>query len=44
MVDLSLAQTPHQAEGRTGRLILRWMLYILLLLFALFYLLPLFVM
>lgn len=44
MVDLSLAHSPPRAEHRTGRLVLRWVLYTLLVLFALFYLLPLFVM
>ncbi|MEP2983631.1 MAG: carbohydrate ABC transporter permease [Roseibium sp.] len=39
---MSQAQAP--ADRQTGKIVLRWVLYIVLVLFALFYLLPLFVM
>jgi glucose/mannose transport system permease protein len=42
MTDMSY--TPPQSGGRAGKIALRWILYIMLGLFALFYLMPLFVM
>ena len=42
MADLTYSQSP--SKGSFGKLILRWILYILLALFALYYLMPLFVM
>ena len=42
MADLTYSHTPP--KGSFGKLILRWILYILLALFALYYLMPLFVM
>ena len=42
MTDMSY--TPPQSGGRAGKIALRWVLYILLGLFVLFYLMPLFVM
>ena len=42
MTDMSY--TPPQSGARAGKLALRWILYIMLGLFALFYLMPLFVM
>ena len=42
MTDLSY--TPPQSGSRAGKIALRWTLYIMLGLFALFYLMPLFVM
>jgi len=42
MTDVSYLRS--QSGGRTGRIALRWTLYIMLGLFALFYLMPLFVM
>ncbi len=44
MVELSMTQTQAPADRQTGKIVLRWVLYIILVLFALFYLLPLFVM
>ena len=44
MVELSMTQAQAPAERQTGKIALRWVLYIVLVLFALFYLLPLFVM
>lgn len=44
MVELSMTQAQAPAERQTGKIVLRWVLYIVLVLFALFYLLPLFVM
>jgi len=44
MVELSMTQTQAPADRQTGKIVLRWVLYIVLVLFALFYLLPLFVM
>jgi glucose/mannose transport system permease protein len=42
MTDISY--TPPRSEGRLGKIALRWILYIMLGLFVLFYLMPLFVM
>lgn len=42
MTDLSMPQT--RAQGTAGKTALRWLLYVLLGLFALYYLMPLFVM
>ena len=42
MTDMSF--TPSQSGNRTGKIVLRWALYIMLGVFALFYLMPLFVM
>ena len=42
MTDMSFI--PSQSGNRTGRIVLRWALYIMLGVFALFYLMPLFVM
>ena len=42
MTDMSYS--PPQSGSRTGKIVLRWTLYIMLGLFALFYLMPLFVM
>src|SRR6056300_1424035 len=42
MTDLSMSRA--QGQSRTGKIILRWVLYLALGLFALFYLMPLFVM
>ena len=42
MTDMSY--TPPQSGGRTAKIVLRWTLYIMLGLFAVFYLMPLFVM
>jgi glucose/mannose transport system permease protein len=42
MTDMSYS--PPQAQGRIGKVVLRWVLYIMLGLFVLFYLMPLFVM
>ena len=42
MTDMSY--TPRQAGNRTSKIALRWSLYVMLCLFALFYLMPLFVM
>lgn len=42
MTDLSMA--PVQSRQSTGKIVLRWLLYVLLFAFALFYLMPLFVM
>ncbi|AYE85347.1 MAG: carbohydrate ABC transporter permease [Sulfitobacter sp.] len=44
MVELSMSQAQAPADRQTGKIVLRWVLYIVLVLFALFYLLPLFVM
>ncbi|EDQ04054.1 L-arabinose transport system permease protein AraQ [Sulfitobacter indolifex] len=44
MVELSMTQAQAPADRQTGKIVLRWVLYIVLVLFALFYLLPLFVM
>ena len=44
MVELSMTQAQAPADRKTGKIVLRWVLYIVLVLFALFYLLPLFVM
>lgn len=42
MTDLTL--NPSSSQGALGRTLLRWLLYVLLALFAIYYLLPLFVM
>ena len=42
MTDMSYS--PPQSGSRTGKIVLRWTLYLMLGLFALFYLMPLFVM
>jgi glucose/mannose transport system permease protein len=42
MTDMSF--TPSQSGNRSGKIVLRWALYIMLGVFALFYLMPLFVM
>lgn len=42
MTDLTL--NPNSSQGALGRTLLRWLLYVLLALFAIYYLLPLFVM
>ncbi|MDG2340112.1 MAG: carbohydrate ABC transporter permease, partial [Paracoccaceae bacterium] len=42
MADLSIS--PSTGQSRTSKIVLRWLLYIMLGIFALFYLLPLFVM
>ncbi len=44
MVELSITQAQAPTDRQTGKIVLRWVLYIVLVLFALFYLLPLFVM
>ncbi|UWR30657.1 carbohydrate ABC transporter permease [Sulfitobacter sp. W002] len=44
MVELSMSQAQAPADRQIGKIVLRWVLYIVLVLFALFYLLPLFVM
>ena len=40
----NMSYTPPQAGNRTSKIALRWSLYVMLCLFALFYLMPLFVM
>ena len=42
MIDLAL--NPSRNKGWLGKIVLRWLLYVLLALFALYYLMPLFVM
>ncbi len=44
MTDLSMPQTQTRTQSATGKIALRWLLYIMLGLFALYYLMPLFVM
>ncbi|GAA6208035.1 carbohydrate ABC transporter permease [Cognatishimia sp. WU-CL00825] len=44
MTDLSMPQTQDSARADYGKIALRWLLYVMLGLFALYYLLPLFVM
>ncbi|RBW54853.1 carbohydrate ABC transporter permease [Ruegeria sp. A3M17] len=44
MTDLSMPQTQTRTQSATGKIALRWLLYVLLGLFALYYLMPLFVM
>jgi len=42
MTDMSYS--PPQSQGRIGKIVLRWILYVMLGVFVLFYLMPLFVM
>lgn len=44
MTDLSVPQTQTRTQSAAGKIALRWLLYVLLGLFALYYLMPLFVM
>lgn len=44
MTDLSMPQTQTRTQSASGKIALRWLLYVLLGLFALYYLMPLFVM
>ncbi|WP_299949371.1 carbohydrate ABC transporter permease [uncultured Ruegeria sp.] len=44
MTDLSMPQTQTRSQSNTSKIALRWLLYVLLGLFALYYLMPLFVM
>ncbi len=44
MTDLSMPQTETRTQSATSKIALRWLLYVLLGLFALYYLMPLFVM
>ncbi|WP_299984036.1 carbohydrate ABC transporter permease [uncultured Ruegeria sp.] len=44
MTDLSMPQTQTRSQSNTNKIALRWLLYVLLGLFALYYLMPLFVM
>ncbi|WP_170762753.1 carbohydrate ABC transporter permease [Ruegeria lacuscaerulensis] len=44
MTDLSMPQTQTRTQSATGKIALRWLLYVMLGLFALYYLMPLFVM
>ncbi|KJZ18589.1 carbohydrate ABC transporter permease [Loktanella sp. S4079] len=44
MTDTAIAYSPARSQGQIMKLVLRWLLYVLLITFALFYLAPLFVM
>ena len=44
MTDLSMPHTQTRSQSNMSKIVLRWLLYVVLCLFALYYLMPLFVM